>query len=580
MKMFTLSRRFIALSLLACALFPFLPAEGMSQAPIAPPAYDPRSKYKEERIESWTVLVHDVLDAPEHRDLRAQTLKLLGDHLYRITRVVPEPALERIRRIPIWIERAHPKHPCMCYHPDKGWLSSNGMNPEKAGAVEIANCENFLKWTIEQPWMVLHELAHGYHHQFVEGGYENPRLRAALEKARSARIYDSVLHWDGKRVRAYALNNQQEYFAEASEAYFGSNDFYPFVRAELKEHDPELFEVVRELWSAREASRAEAKPSGRVKVFILAGQSNMEGKAKVALLEHQVKQPATRDLFKHYERDGKWVERDDVWIKFLDRKGKLTVGFGSPGCIGPELELGHVLGNRYEEPVLLIKTAWGGRSLFRDFRSPSAGLPPQAALEKLLEEARKRKPETTLEEVKAPFGASYRDMLEEVNDTLARLKEHFPQYEGQGHEIAGFIWFQGWNDMISAEHTAEYTANLAHFIRDVRNDLKSPGLPFVVGEMGVDGLNAGANVQRFKAAQAAILDVQNLKGTVALVKTDLHWDLEAEAVFKKGWRENLEEWNKVGSDWPYHYLGSARTLCAIGKALAEAAIRLRGEAPL
>jgi alpha-galactosidase len=322
-------------------------------------------------------------------------------------------------------------------------------------------------------------------------------------------------------------------------------------------------------------STAAEPTQGRVQVFVLAGQSNMEGKAKVQLLEYQVKQPATSHLFRHYQKDGKWVERDDVWIKFLDRKGKLTVGFGSPNCIGPELELGHVLGNRYEEPVLLIKTAWGGRSLYRDFRSPSAGLPPQAVLDRMLEEARKKKPEATPDEIQGHFGASYRAMVAEVNGTLAHLKEHFPEYEGQGYELAGFVWFQGWNDMISADATAEYTANLAHFIRDVRRDLKSPKLPFVVGQMGVDGLHAGANVERFKAAQAAILDFPEFKGNVAVVETDVHWDLEAEAVYKKGWRENLSEWNQVGSDWPYHYLGSAKTYCAIGKALGQAAIELR-----
>ena len=118
-----------------------------------------------------------------------------------------------------------------------------------------------------------------------------------------------------------------------------------------------------------------SEPAKPVKVFILAGQSNMEGKAKVSLLDYQAKQPATRDLFKHLRKDGKWIERDDVWIKFLDRKGKLTVGYGSPKCIGPELEFGTVVGDHYDEQVLLIKTAWGGRSLYRDFRPPRAGLP-------------------------------------------------------------------------------------------------------------------------------------------------------------------------------------------------------------
>ncbi len=314
-----------------------------------------------------------------------------------------------------------------------------------------------------------------------------------------------------------------------------------------------------------------------VKVFILAGQSNMEGKAKVSLLEYQVAQPATRALFKHLQKDGKWLERDDVWVKFLDRKGKLTVGYGSPKCIGPELEFGFVVGDRYEEQVLLIKTAWGGRSLWRDFRSPSAGMPAAAVLEKMLAEQQKRKPETTLADIKKPFGASYRAMLEEVHSTLANLKTLFPDYAGQSWELAGFIWFHGWNDMINRDYTAEYTTNLTHFIRDVRKDFKSPRLPFVIGQMGVDGTNANANIQRFKAAQAAVMNLAEFSGNVALVKTDVFWDQEADAVFRKGWREHREEWDKVGSDYPYHYLGSARTLCAIGKALGEAFLKLRGE---
>ena len=321
---------------------------------------------------------------------------------------------------------------------------------------------------------------------------------------------------------------------------------------------------------------AEPKP---VKVFILAGQSNMEGKAKVSLAEYQADQPATRDLFKNWRKDGKWLERDDVWIKFLDRKGKLTVGYGSPKCIGPELEFGWVVGDRYDEPVLLIKTAWGGRSLYRDFRPPSAGLPTDAVLDKMLADLKKQKSKenATLDDVKKPFGASYRDMLTEVNTTLADLKKHFPDYAGQGYELAGFVWFQGWNDMINADSTAEYTANLTHFIRDVRKDFKSPKLPFVIGQMGVDGEKPSANVKKFKDAQAAVMEVAEFKGNVALVKTDAFWDTDAEAVFKKGWRENLEEWNKVGSDYPYHYLGSAKTMCKIGRAFGEAMIELRGE---
>ena len=238
-----------------------------------------------------------------------------------------------------------------------------------------------------------------------------------------------------------------------------------------------------------------------------------------------------------------------------------------------------MVGDHYAEQVLIIKTAWSGRSLFRDFRPPSAGLPPDGVLEKMLADLKKQKGKenSTLDDVKKPFGASYREMLAEVNGTLADLKKHFPDYAGQGYELAGFVWFQGWNDMINPDYTAEYAANLAHLIRDVRKDLKAPRLPVVVGQMGVDGANPSAAIKRFKDAQAAVLDVAEFKGNVALVKTDAFWDAEAEAVFKKGWRENLDEWNKVGSDYPYHYLGSDRTMCKIGRAFGEAILELRGE---
>jgi alpha-galactosidase len=229
--------------------------------------------------------------------------------------------------------------------------------------------------------------------------------------------------------------------------------------------------------------------------------------------------------------------------------------------------------------VLLIKTAWGGRSLYRDFRPPSAGLPSDAVLEKMLADLKKQKGKEngTLDDVKKLFGATYREMLAEVNATLTNLKTLFPDYAGQGYEIAGFVWLQGWNDMINADYTAEHTANLTHFINDVRKDLKSPNLPFVIGQMGVDGLKPGANVVKFKDAQAAVMEVKEFKGNVALVKTDAFWDTDAEAVFKKGWRENIDEWNKVGSDYPYHYLGSAKTMLRMGRAFGDAILELRGE---
>jgi hypothetical protein len=337
-----------------------------------------------------------------------------------------------------------------------------------------------------------------------------------------------------------------------------------------------LFAIVV-AWAAVAIDRCTAadKP---LRVYILAGQSNMEGKAKVSLLETQAAAPDTAKQFSHLKAaDGKWRVRDDVWIKFLDRSGGLTVGFGSPSCIGPELEFGNTVGDHFDEPVLLIKTAWGGRSLYRDFRPPSSGFPSEEVLAKMLADAQKRKPEATLDEIKSQFGSSYRAMLEEVNTTLADPRKYVPGYAGQGVKIAGFVWFQGWNDMISAEYTAEYDKHMANFIRDVRKDFKAAKLPFVIGQLGVGGIGEderNAGIKKFKDAQAKAAALPEFAGNVALVKTDQYWDMAADAVFKKGWRENIDEWNKVGSDFPYHYLGSAICMSRIGDGFGEAMLRL------
>ena len=159
-------------------------------------------------------------------------------------------------------------------------------------------------------------------------------------------------------------------------------------------------------------------------------------------------------------------------------------------------------------------------------------------------------------------------------ETLANLGKHFPGYQGQGFTIAGFVWFSGWNDML--DYNPSYVELMAHFIRDVRRDLKAPNLPFVIGQLGVDpdSVRPGTNDANFRVAQAAVAALPEFKGNVKLVETDPFWDREADAVLKKGVENHKDEWDKVGCDGGYHYLGSAKTFCAIGKAFGEAMIEL------
>lgn len=210
-------------------------------------AYAPSDDYLERDVEGWRVLVLKKL-VDDDAELDRRTMTLLRYQLFQVTRIVPATAVEKLRKVTIWVEANEPNHPCMVYHPAPGWLVEHDMNPAKARCVEIANARNFLDWTLQQPWMVLHELAHAYHHQFLDGGFQNARLRAVFDDAVNAKRYDTVLRINGRNELAYAKTNPMEYFAEASEAFFGTNDFYPYVRSELEQHDPRLYELLQVLW--------------------------------------------------------------------------------------------------------------------------------------------------------------------------------------------------------------------------------------------------------------------------------------------------------------------------------------------
>ncbi|MBC8373048.1 MAG: sialate O-acetylesterase, partial [Planctomycetes bacterium] len=262
------------------------------------------------------------------------------------------------------------------------------------------------------------------------------------------------------------------------------------------------------------AAPANAKPlqkkNGKLKVFILAGQSNMEGHGVIkgrpgqkGTLETLTKDPATAARYKHLlDKDGKWIVRDDVLLSYYDSKGKLTIGkSAAKNSIGPELAFGWVVGDYFEDKVLLIKRAPGGTSLAGPWRPPSSGPAGQ-------------KP-------RGPgVGDQYDGMLADVKKALANLKADFPGYDGKGYEIVGFGWHQGWNDGCSANDVAQYEKNMVNLIRDVRKDLGLPKLPFVIGGSGFGGW--GQTVPRrlgVMKAQAAAANRPEFKGNVKYVET-------------------------------------------------------------
>lgn len=298
-----------------------------------------------------------------------------------------------------------------------------------------------------------------------------------------------------------------------------------------------------------------------VKVFILAGQSNMEGQGFIAAdpkrnggkgsLEFLVKDAATAPKFAHLvDAAGKWRVRDDVFIHYLQRKGPLTVGFGAKETmIGPELGIGWVTGDAFKEPVLLIKCAWGGKSLGVDFRPPSAGKLPYSLGEKT---------DAAIAQDPAILGKYYRETLALTKAALAQVKELVPGSDGK-YEVVGFGWHQGWNDRVTQPFNDEYEKNMAHFIRDIRRDLGVPKLPFVIGETGMTGPGeTHPRALSLMKAQAAVAEHAEFKGNVAFVGT------------KGFWREKEVSPSSQG----YHWNTNAETYWLIGEAMGQAMLKL------
>lgn len=226
-----------------------------------PPAgdYTPTADFRTIELEGWSIRLHPRLASDgDEAELGAQVLSLLRAKLIETRRVLPPTAVEHLTTVPIWIEHSNRRAgPGCCYHPSASWLRSHGFNPDKARGIEVCVARNFLAWADDQPAALLHELAHAWHHQVL--GDEEPRIKARWEAAVASGALEDVLHISGKRQRHYGLNNHKEFFAEMSEAYFWTNDFYPFVRAELREADPATFELLREVWAVSPAVRRPAE---------------------------------------------------------------------------------------------------------------------------------------------------------------------------------------------------------------------------------------------------------------------------------------------------------------------------------
>jgi len=230
-------------------LFLFAAASKGAEAP------NPTS-HRVAKIEGWDVRIDDRLDAQEFKQLSIDATVLLGDRLRDIKRSLREQRVRELQKVVIQLDLSHGQLDRMQYHPSRHWLKEHDYseNLEKCIHIPVASSFASVEHQQIQPWSVLHELAHAYHDQVL--GNDNRDVLAVFQSYRESGAGNNVAHINGEVVRHYALSNHKEFFAEMSEAYLGRNDFYPFVRAELKIDFPEVYELMQSIWGTlRETSQ-------------------------------------------------------------------------------------------------------------------------------------------------------------------------------------------------------------------------------------------------------------------------------------------------------------------------------------
>ena len=207
-----------------------------------PAAHTPRD------IQGWTVHVDDRLLAGDDAELGRAAIACVDSQLHNVALILPADKVKRLRKVPIYLDRSHGKLVPAQYHPSPEWLIDNGYDRALAKCVHVPDAKYFAgaRHQREQPYAMLHELAHAYHDQVL--GFGHAGVKAAHQRVKESKHFDQVLHVNGRESKHYALTNPMEFFAEMTESYFGQNDFYPFNSGELAKSEPEVFQLLKELW--------------------------------------------------------------------------------------------------------------------------------------------------------------------------------------------------------------------------------------------------------------------------------------------------------------------------------------------
>lgn len=227
-----------------------LPATSLAQT------FLPTDSYAREKVGGFELYVNPVVST--HGKAGADALGLLRKKVGEAAKVLPGPALERLRTVRLFVEWKSPTSDCLTYHSSATALGAAQANLDKWKGIEVGSLECFAKEAADpQPMLLVRALSLAYLDQVA--GWESPEVTAMWQRARTGGLYATVPYVSGGMRSSMALGSTQEFFAETSEALFGANDYFPFNVEDLARFDRPACDTVERTWGATGLCNGDAK---------------------------------------------------------------------------------------------------------------------------------------------------------------------------------------------------------------------------------------------------------------------------------------------------------------------------------
>ena len=229
--------------------------------------------YKRATIQGFTLMINEeVYKHNDDEEWKRKPREGLELEWTTIARKLPDRSVKALRGLVVWVEWEDKSDPdfgkaVAKYYGVNGanggvWMLGKNKHPLKANNIEIISMRSLTRE--HQPGVklercvLLHEMAHGVHHQLF--GWGNPHVKAAYKQATDRHLYDEATDVYGRTLKPpYASKSSAEYFAELSCAYLDKLHYFPFTASDLQKHDAVGYRMMEQTWGTRKKIDAAVK---------------------------------------------------------------------------------------------------------------------------------------------------------------------------------------------------------------------------------------------------------------------------------------------------------------------------------